>query len=60
MENRQFHSKQYQRTNLGSCSITSERPNANKVLQLTSYFMRLLRGRCAPIFAQNAHKISRR
>ncbi len=38
----------------------SRSANSNKVLQLTSYFMHLLRGRCAPMFAQNAHKVSRR
>ncbi len=32
----------------------------NNLLQLTSYFMRLLRSRCAPILAQNTHKVSRR
>ncbi len=32
----------------------------NKLLQLTSYFMHLLRGRYAPSFAQKLHKVSRR
>ncbi len=41
------------------CSVLLGTKSPNQAMQPTANFVRILRGRYAPIIAQNAHKVGR-